>query len=93
MPLTTCEDFIELSVKQLLHYLSVCGLSTSRKKKKELMAQAVAAMELQLDIIEWTESQKIKLRAQYDNKLSELQNPDPKLIARSKWTDDLTNWP
>ena len=57
------------------------------------MAQAVAAMELQLDIIEWTESQKIKLRAQCDNKLSELQNPDPKLIARSKWTDDLTNWP
>ena len=64
-----------------------------QEKKKELMAQAVAAMELQLDIIEWTESQKIKLRAQCDNKLSELQNPDPKLIARSKWTDDLTNWP
>ena len=33
VPLTTCEDFMELSVKQLLHYLSVCGLSTSRKKK------------------------------------------------------------
>ena len=64
-----------------------------KKKKKELIAQAVAAMELQLDIIESTESQKIKLQAQYDNKLSELQNPDPKLIAKWKWIDDLTNWP
>ena len=47
----------------------------------ELIAQAFAAMELKLDITESTESQKIKLQAQYDNKLSELEIPDPKLIA------------
>ena len=92
MPLTTYEDFMELSAKQLSDYLSVRGLSTSGKKV-ELIARAFAAMELRLDIIESTESQKLKLQAQYDNKLSELEIPDPKLIAKSKRIDDLTKWP
>ena len=59
----------------------------------ELIVQAFAAMDLKLDIIESTESQKKKLQAQYNNKLSELEIPDPKLIAESKWIDDLTKWP
>ena len=92
MPLTTYEDFVELSLKQLSDYLSARGLSTSGKKV-ELIARTFAAMELKLDIIESTESQKIKLQAQYHNKLSELQIPDQKLIAKSKWIDDLTKWP
>ena len=92
MPLTTFEDFMELSLKQLSDYLSARGLSTSGKKV-ELIARTFAAMELKLDIIESTESQKIKLQAQYHNKLSELQIPDQKLIAKSKWIDDLTKWP
>ena len=50
-------------------------------------------MELKLDIIKSTESQKIKLQAQYENKLGELEIRDPKLIAKSKWIDDLTKWP
>ena len=92
MPLTTYEDFMELSLKQLSDYLSARGLSTSGKKV-ELIARTFAAMELKLDIIESTESQKIKLQVQYHNKLSELQIPDQKLIAKSKWIDDLTKWP
>ena len=92
MPLTTYEDFVELSLKQLSDYLSARGLSTSGKKV-ELIARTFAAMELKLDIIESTESQKIKLQVQYHNKLSELQIPDQKLIAKSKWIDDLTKWP
>ena len=92
MPLTTYEDFMELSLKQLSDYLSARGLSTSGKKV-ELIARTFAAMELKLDIIESSESQKIKLQAQYHNKLSELQIPDQKLIAKSKWIDDLTKWP
>ena len=92
MPLTTYEEFMELSVKQLLDYLSVRGLSTSRKNV-ELIVRAFAAMELKLCIIESTESQKIKLQAQYDNRLSELEIPDPMLIVKSKWIDDLTKWP
>ena len=78
-----------LLVKQLSDYLSVRGLSTSGKKV-ELISQGFAAMELKLNIIESTESQKIKLQAQYDNKVSELEIPDPKLISKSKWIDDLT---
>ena len=42
MPLTTYEDFSELSVKQLTDYLSVRGLNTSGRKV-ELIARAFAA--------------------------------------------------
>ena len=45
MPLTTYEDFLGLSVKQLTNYLSVCVLNTSGRKV-ELIARAFAAMEL-----------------------------------------------
>ena len=56
IPLTTYEDFLELSVKQLTDYLSVRGLNTSGRKV-ELIARAFAAMELKLDIIQSSESQ------------------------------------
>ena len=56
MPLTTYEDFVELSVKQLTDYLSVCGLNTSGRKV-EWIARVFAAMELKLDIIQSSESQ------------------------------------
>ena len=56
MPLTTYEDFLELSFKQLTDYLSVRGLNTSGRKV-ELIARAFAAMELKLDIIQSSESQ------------------------------------
>lgn len=38
--------------------------------------------------IESTESQKIKLKSQFDNKLSALEILYPKLIAKLKWIDD-----
>ena len=59
-------------------------------KKVDLIAQAFAAMELKLDIIESTECKKIKLQVQCDNKVSELEIPNPNLIAKLKWIDDLT---
>ena len=58
----------------------------------ELIVPGVTAMELKLDIMKPTESQKIKLQGQYDNKLSELEIPDTKLIAKWKWIDDLAKW-
>ena len=61
MPLTTYEDFLELSVKQLTDYLSVRGLNTSGRKV-ELIARAFAAMELKLDIIQSSESQSNSLQ-------------------------------
>ena len=57
MSLTTFENFLELSVKQLTDYLSVLGLNTSGRKV-ELIARALAAMELKLDIIQSSESQR-----------------------------------
>ena len=50
--ITTYEDFLELSVKQLTDYLSDRGLNTSGTGRKvELIARAFAAMDLKLDII------------------------------------------
>ena len=51
MPLTTYEDFLELFVKQVTDYLSVCYLNTSGRKV-ELTARGFATMELKLDIIQ-----------------------------------------
>ena len=36
MPLTTYEDYLELSFKQLTHYLSVRGLNTSGRKVESI---------------------------------------------------------
>lgn len=58
----------------------------------ELIVPGVTAMELKVDIMKSTESQKIKLQAQCDNKLSELEIHDTKLIAKWKWIDDLAKW-
>ena len=58
----------------------------------ELIVPGVTAMELKVDIMKPTESQKIKLQAQCDNKLSELESHDTKLIAKWKWIDDLAKW-
>ena len=51
IPLTTCEDFLELFVKQLTDYLSVRGLNTfGTERKLELIARAFVAMDLKIDI-------------------------------------------
>ena len=68
MRLTTYEDFLELSVKQLTDYLSVRDLNTSGRKV-ELIARAFAAMELKLDIIQSSGSQSNLLQSNYKIKL------------------------
>ena len=50
MPLKKYEDFLDLSIKDLKNYLSVHGLNTSGRKV-ELVAMAVAAFELKMNII------------------------------------------
>ena len=92
MALTSYEDFLELSVKQLTDILSVRGLSTSGRKV-ELVARAFAAMELNMGIIDSTEEQHKKLKSTYENKLVQLQIPDPNGIPKEKRIDDLTRWP
>ena len=61
MPLTTYEDFLKLSVKQMINYLSVRGLNTSGRKV-ELITRDFAAMELKLDITQSNESQSTLLQ-------------------------------
>ena len=56
MPLTTYEDFLELSIQQLTNYLAVRGLNASGRKV-ELLARAFAAMELKFDYTQSSESQ------------------------------------
>ena len=67
MRLTTYEDFLELSVKQLTE-ISVRDLNTSGRKV-ELIARAFAAMELKRDIIQSSGSQSNLLQSNYEIKL------------------------
>ena len=92
MPLTTYEEFLDLSVKQLADYLTVRGLATTGRKI-ELVARAFTAMELKLPILESTEEQQKRLKQDYANKLQSLQLFDPNQIEEIKRIDDVTKWP
>ena len=59
MPLEKYEDFLDLSIKDLTNYLSVCGLNTSSRKVK-LVARAFTTFELKMNIIASSEEQKLK---------------------------------
>ena len=50
MSLGKYEGFLDLSIKDLTNYLSVPGLNTSGRKV-ELIARAIAAFELKMNII------------------------------------------
>ena len=50
MPLGKYEGFLDLSIKDLTNHLSVPGLNTSGRKV-ELVARAIAAFELKMNII------------------------------------------
>ena len=58
----------------------------------ELIARAFAAMELNVDIIQSSESQSNLLQSNYRKKLKELGIPDPKTV-RENAVDNVTNWP
>ena len=58
----------------------------------ELIARAFAAMELNVDIIQSSESQSNLLPSNYRKKLKELGIPDPKTV-RENAVDNVTNWP
>ena len=58
----------------------------------ELIARAFAAMELNVDIIQSSESQSNLLQSNYGKKLKKLGIPDPKTV-RENAVDNVTNWP
>ena len=76
MPLKNYEDFLNLSVKQLINFLTVRGLSTTGRKI-ELVARAFTAMELNIEIIETAEEQEKNLKQSYADKLKALDLIDP----------------
>ena len=47
------EDFLDLSIKDLTNYLSVCGLNTSGRKVG-LVARGFPALELKMNIIAYS---------------------------------------
>ena len=84
----TYKKFLELSVKQLVDYLSVRGLNTSGKIV-ELVAQAFAVFELKIDIIASSEEQKAKLENDYEEILAIHDLADLLLIEDHKKIDDI----
>ena len=89
MPLEKYEDFLNLGVKELTHYLAVRGLKTSGKKV-ELVARAFAAFELKLEIVASSEDQLKRLKYEYGELLKRLEIPDPNGIKVEKRLDYLT---
>ncbi|XP_065682264.1 uncharacterized protein LOC136095495 [Hydra vulgaris] len=86
------EDFLNLSSKKLINYLSIRGLKITGKKV-ELVARAFAAMELNLDIICSAEDQYKRLQIDYEHLLQKHGIPDPNGVELEKRFDNLSKWP
>ena len=65
-----------MSIKDLTNYLSVRGLNTSGGIV-ELVARAIAAFELKMNIIVSSEKQRLKLESDYQEMLSKHGLVDP----------------
>ena len=65
-----------MSIKDLTNYLSVRGLNTSGGIV-ELVAMAIAAFELKMNIIVSSEKQRLKLESDYQEMLSKHGLVDP----------------
>ena len=92
MPLKNYEDFLNLSVKQLINFLTVRGLSTTGRKI-ELVARAFTAMELNIEIIETAEEQEKNLKQSYADKLKALDLIDPNSVSMEIRKDLIAEWP
>ena len=92
MPLKNYEDFLNLSVKQLINFLTVRGLSTTGRKI-ELVARAFTAMELNIEIIETAEEQEKNLKQSYADKLKALDLIDPNSVPMEIRKDLVAEWP
>ena len=69
MSLSKLEDFMDLGCHALRDFLSVRGMITYGTKN-ELVARAFTAVEMKLPIIQSSEEQKMKLKAEYDKRLN-----------------------
>ena len=72
--------------------MSLRGLNTSGRKV-ELVARAFVAFQLIMNIIGFSEEQKLKLERYYQEILSKHSLVDPMLIEKNKRINDMTRWP
>ena len=91
MALSTYQDFFQLTVKQLKHYLAVRGLNQD-ERHAELVARAFVAMEIKMTIVASEEDQKLQLEKDYSDKITHLDVADPSSLINLA-TNDLTKWP
>ena len=61
--------------------------------KRELVAQAFTAWELQIPKIISDEEIQAKLREEYNNRLKKHDLKDPKIHHESAWKKDMSQWP
>ena len=79
-------------IKGFTNYLSLRGLNTS-SRKVELVARAFVAFQLIMNIIGFSEEQKLKLERYYQEILSKHSLVDPMLMEKNKRINDMTRWP
>ena len=79
-------------IKGFTNYLSLRGLNTSGRKV-ELVARAFVAFQLIMNIIGFSEEQKLKLERYYQEILSKHSLVDPMLMEKNKRINDMTRWP
>ena len=72
--------------------MSLRGLNTSGRKV-ELVAKAFVSFQLIMNIIGFSEEQKLKLERYYQEILSKHSLVDPMLIEKNKRINDMTRWP
>ena len=83
MPLEEYEGILDLSIKDLTNYLSVCGLNISGRKV-ELVARAFGVFELKMIMIASSEEQKLKLESAYRKMLAKHDLVEHMSIEKTK---------
>ena len=92
--MASMEEFDNMRVKELKDFLSVRGLSTSGKKKVELVALAYSCVVLGIEIQATQVDLARELRSDYDASLSKSGlSLDPSAVQRSDKVDNVMWWP
>ena len=86
------EDFLEMTRSELEDFLAPRNLSCTGSKR-ELVARAFTAWELQLPVKVSYEELQTKLRVEYDRRLTVHGIRDPKTYPEDAWKKDVSQWP
>ena len=86
------EDFLEMARSELEDFLAPRYLSCTGSKR-ELVARAFTAWELQLPVKVSYEELQTKLRVEYDRRLTVHGIRDPKTYTEDAWKKGVLQWP